>query len=94
MQWETITTKLRNLAKAKTRKIDVVELSKNTELVAIDSSHLEASEVNKLALEAKAKMNKGNKLLVNLGTSAGNRETESHTCTFTASLEMNSKSET
>lgn len=83
MQWETITTKLRNLAKAKTRKIDVVELSKNTELVAIDSSHLE-----------KAKMNKGNKLLVNLGTSAGNRETESHTCTFTASLEMNSKSET
>lgn len=94
MQWETITTKLRNLAKAKTRKIDVVELSKNTELVAIDSSYLEASEVNKLALEAKAKMNKGNKLLVNLGTSAGNRETEFHTCTFTASLEMNSKSET
>ena len=62
--------------------------------MAIDSSYLEVIEVNKLALEAKAKMNKGNKLLVNLGKSAGNRETESHTCTFTASLEMNSKSET
>lgn len=61
--------------------------------MVIDLSYLEVSEVNKLVLEVKVKMNKGNKFFVNLGILVGNREIEFYICIFIVFLEMNSKSE-
>ena len=55
---------------------------------------LKASDVNKLAMELKSKLNKVNKLHVNLRAQAGNKEVESYKFAFSAFSEMNYKGET
>ena len=85
-------TRLREIEQAKPRQINVIELSKNRELVVYTQLYLKASDVNKLATESKSKLNKVNKLHVNLRAQAGNK-VESYKFAFSAFSEMNYKGE-
>lgn len=86
-------TRLREIEQAKPRQINVIELSKNRELVVYTQLYLKASDVNKLATESKSKLNKVNKLHVNLRAQAGNK-VESYKFAFSAFSETNYKGET
>lgn len=86
-------TRLREIEQAKPRQINVIELSKNRELVVYTQLYLKASDVNKLAMESKSKLNKIDKLPVNLRAQAGNKEVESYKFAFSAFSEMNYKGE-
>ena len=85
-------TRLREIEQAKPRQINVIELSKNRELVVYTQLYLKACDVNKLATESKSKLNKVNKLHVNLRAQAGNK-VESYKFAFSAFSEMNYKGE-
>ena len=88
---ERLTSKLRKLQQAKTRKREPI---KNVKPVATDSNCSKQSDVNKLAVELKAKLNKVDKLLVNLRAQANNKEVKSYMCAFSASSETRSNGQT
>ena len=88
---ERLTSKLRKLEQAKTRKR---EPKKNVKPVATDSNCSKQSDVNKLAVELKAKLNEVDKLLVNLRAQANNKEVKSYMCAFSASSETRNNGQT
>ena len=76
---------------AKTRKR---ESNKNVKPVSTDSNSSKQSDVNKLAVELKAKLNEVDKLLVNLRAQANNKEVKSYMCALSASSETRNNGQT